>query len=156
MERFARDLMQHAKSGLWDGKSPRTLYFERARRMHPETGTLLLLTRENGYHTSGWFKNPDYERCFHLSMSFWDLEGNTGRSFEHPLAKAWCCALYGPWMRYIWEEGPALSKPPEVRHYRVFVNAYWQPIIPRGEVYNLDFTEKGWKSWSDLQGEKKP
>ena len=28
----------------------------------------------------------------------------------------------------------------------------WQPVFPRGEVYSKQFTEKSWKSYSELHG----
>jgi hypothetical protein len=114
---------------------------------------VLLFTRDVGHHTSGWFKNPDYERCYHLSLSFWDLERRVARPFEGRLARAWVRAFYRDWTRLVWEESAtlrSLPRLPEVRHYRVFCDARWQPILPRGEVYSREFTEKGWKSFSEL------
>jgi hypothetical protein len=160
MEHLARAMWQHASAGntFYDGRNPNTPYFQAARRIHLETGTLLLFTRDVGHHTSGWFKNPDYERCYHLSLSFWDLERRVARPFEHRLARAWVRAFYGEWVRCVWEEGSKfryLPQLPEVRHYRVFCDEHWQPILPRGEVYSREFTEKGWKSFSELN-EGKP
>jgi len=43
------------------------------------------------------------------------------------------------------------GKANEVWHYRVFTNPAGEPILPRGEVYSREFTEKGWLSFSDLQ-----
>lgn len=37
-----------------------------------------------------------------------------------------------------------------VYHYRLFCDEAWKPIMPRGEVYSTQFTERGWKSFSDL------
>jgi hypothetical protein len=104
-------------------------------------------------HTSGWFKNPDYERCYHLSLSFWDLERHKHEPFDNKLARIWVNLFYGDWVKYIWEEGPSDESRErgmgEVRHYRVMCDPAWQPIIPRKEVYSRDFIEKGWLSWSD-------
>lgn len=150
MDQFARAMFRHARTGHYDGGNENTPYFNKSRRLHRPTGTMLLFTRDVGHHTSGWFKNPDYERCYHLSVSFWDLENNIPRPFEPRLAASWCRAFYGGWIRLIWEEGPVLRREPEVRHYRVFCDPAWQPILPRKEVYTREFTEKGWKSWSDL------
>ncbi len=156
MENLSRAMKMHAKKGFFDGATG-TAYFDAARRFHQETGSSLLFTRDIGYHSSGWFKNPDYERCWHLSMSFWDAEKQNPlpRPYEPKLAEAWVHCFFGPMIRYIWEEGMTSETRPvvgnEVRHYRVFCNPAWQPIIPRGEVYTKDFTEKGWLSWSDKQ-----
>ena len=153
MEQLAQSMRQYAAMGLFDGQRA-TPYYDGARRFHLESGTVLLFTRDTGHHTSGWWKNPDYERCFHLSLSFWeDIKEGKSRPYEHLLAYAWAKAFYGDWTRYIWEEGSHYrrSHDPEVRHYRVFCDPAWQPIIPRGEVYTREFIEAGWKSWSDRQ-----
>lgn len=54
--------------------------------------------------------------------------------------------------RWLWCEGPftEAGKQCSVFHYRLFCNPEWQPLKPRGEVYNRDFTEAGWKSFSEL------
>jgi hypothetical protein len=160
MEQLAIAMRKYAKKGFYNGRDW-TAYFDNARRRHAESGTGLIFTRDIGHHSSGWFKNPDYERCWHLSLSFWDFEQEIARPFEFKLAEAWVRAFYGQDARFVWEEGmtdehrkkvEALSSAyPEVRHYRVFCDPAWKPIIPRGEVYTKDFTEKGWLSWSDKQ-----
>ena len=45
---------------------------------------------------------------------------------------------------------PLGVKRAEVYHYRLFCDEGWQPIMPRGEVYSTQFTELGWKSFSEL------
>ena len=156
MEGHAQWMKRHAATGTFDGKTA-DLYFHRAKHLHTPTGTLLLYTRDVGHHTSGWWKNPDYERCLHLSMSFWDVEAGVARPFDTALAKAWVVAFFGEWRRYIWEESQTTPHlPAEVRHFRVFCDPVWQPIIPRGEVYSRELTEAGWLSWSDARyAEKK-
>jgi hypothetical protein len=161
MEKLSRIMKHNAKQGIFTGaiEEVRKPYFMRCRQWHRETGTLIIFTQDIGYHSSGWFKNPDYERCYHLSLSFHDLETHTYRPFDVPLSKVWVHSFFGDWVRYIWEEGqtPEAKKNPDLaesKHYRVFCDPAWQPIIPRGEVYTKDFTEKGWLSWSDKQYEK--
>lgn len=159
MKALRNRMWKHAQSGLWDGKMSTTpsRYFTYARQEHVSTGTTIIFTREYGYHTGGWFKNPDYERCWHLSIGFWDMLIRKPRPFEPALARDWARLFFGDWTRYIWEEGPAYKPSadhPEVHHYRVFCDARWQPIIPRGEVYNRDFIEKDWQSWSEQQGNR--
>lgn len=155
MMNLAAAMKRHADCGFFDDRNTQTIYFAKARQIHRNSGTSLLFTRDVGYHTSGWFKNPDYERCYHLSMTFFDLESNTYRPYEPELAEAWVRAFYGDWARYVWHEGPSSESPGEIHHYRVFCDPAWQPIIPRAEVYTRDFIEKGWKSFSDLQYEKR-
>ncbi len=156
MARLAKQMNLYARSGIFDGRTE-TVYFTHCRRVHDETGTVLILTRDIGYHSSGWFKNPDYERCFHLSVSFWDMLLKKPRPYEPALARTWCSAVYGDWTRFIWEEGPSEKTLPEhgeAHHFRVMCDPLWQPIIPRGEVYSREFIEEGWLSWSDQQYEK--
>jgi len=110
----------------------------------------VVFTKETGYHTSGWWKNPEYERCWHLSISF--CGGNEKKALREIIQN-----LFGPYQRLIWVE-PAYSKEGkslDVWHYRLFCDENWQPISPKGEVYNTHFTELGWKSFSELQYEKK-
>ncbi|MGP0075590.1 MAG: hypothetical protein ACLPWF_27050 [Bryobacteraceae bacterium] len=122
---------------------------------HLATGTRLIFSRDAGHHSSGWWKNPDYERCWHLSMSF--LEPLTGkpRDKDVKLTNRWLEAFYGENRRYVWSESPYSpdGKARNVWHYRVFCDPAWQPIVPRGEVYSRELTEAGWLSFSDLQGE---
>lgn len=106
----------------------------------------VVFTKDTGYHTSGWWKNPDYERCWHLSISFVE---------KKPLKKI-IENLFGPFENLIWVEPPYSKegKSRDIYHYRLFCDEHWQPIKPRGEVYNTDFTERGWKSFSALQYDK--
>lgn len=159
MADLAKAMKQHATTGdmFYDGRNTRTPYFNHARRIHQKTGTSLLFTRDKGMHSSGWFKNPDYDRCYHLSISFWDLTGDEpkARAYEPQLAQLWVKLFYGEWERYVWEEGTAMPElPAEVRHYRVMTDEHWRPIIPRKEVYSRDFIEKGWKSFSDQRADR--
>ena len=119
---------------------------------HCISGTVLIFTREEGYHSGGWWKNPDYERCFHLSLSFCDPETGVRAPFNSKLADDWIDLFFGDNKRLLWVEPPYSpeGKHAAVFHYRLFCNPAWQPMKPRGEVYNTHFTEAGWKSWSDL------
>lgn len=155
MARLAQQMKHHAETGLFTGSNDHAPYFRLAHQQHYETGASILFTRDMGMHDSGWFKNPDYNQCYHLSLKFFDFEAGEPAPFEFRIAKAWIKAFYGNWSRYIWEEsGHYIHLPGEVRHYRVMTDRAWQPIIPRGEVYTKDFIEKGWQSWSDQQWEK--
>jgi len=119
------------------------------------TSTRLVFTRDGGMHSSGWWKNPDYEHCLHLSLSFVDTESGENAPHDHALARHWCGLFYGDLVRLIWAE-PPFSEHGRTRgvwHYRVFTaEDYRTAILPRGEVYTREFTERGWKSWSDLHG----
>jgi len=161
MEKLVKAMTRHANAGdcYYDGRNTETPYFRNAHQVHAKTGTSILFTRDKGMHASGWFKNPDYDRCYHLSISFWDYETNphrpTPRPYEYGLARLWVGLFYGDWTRYVWEESTALvNLPAEVRHYRVLCNPAWKPIIPRKEVYSREFIEKGWQSFSDQRYDK--
>ena len=62
--------------------------------------------------------------------------------------------LFGDNRHWTWCEGPytAEGKQCGVFHYRLFCDPAWQPLKPRGEVYTREFTEAGWKSYSELHG----
>lgn len=120
---------------------------------HLSTGTRLIFTWDIGHHASGWWKNPEYERCWHLSLSFRDpLTGELAPK-DPKGTDRWLEAFYGDDRRFVWAEPPysAEGKTHGVWHYRVFCDAGWRPIVPRGEVYNTELTEAGWLSFSELQ-----
>lgn len=121
--------------------------------LHLQTGTKLIFTRDAGMHSSGWWKNPDYERCWHLSLSFVDPITGESAPKDSTLTEEWLDAFYGDDCRYVWAEPPYSDhgKPLAVWHYRVFCDPSWSPILPRGEVYSKEFTEAGWLSFSDLK-----
>jgi len=120
---------------------------------HAATGTLLIFTRDTGMHSGGWWKNPDYERCWHLSVSFHDPATGEDAPKDVRLTDEWLEAFYGDDCRYVWAEPPFSpeGKRADVWHYRVFCDPAWSPILPRGEVYTKDFTERGWMSFSELK-----
>src|SRR5665213_1761501 len=120
---------------------------------HASTGSWLIFTRDSGHHTSGWFKNPDFEWCQHLSISFREpFNFRKPRQFDSTLADEWVEIFFGDDRRHAWKESAktAEGKRIEVVHWRVFCDQYFRPIHPRGEVYSTEFTEKGWQSWGEL------
>jgi len=155
MDGVARQMRRVALTGYYNGviTTMDHAYFERCKALHVSTGSILIFTRDIGMHQSGWWKNPDYERCWHLSLSFRDDLTMEPAPQNHRIAGQWIEAFYGDNKRYVWAEPPysERGKTNEVWHYRVFCDPAWHPIIPRGEVYTREFTERGWKSFSDLQ-----
>lgn len=145
-----------AERSTWDG-AEYTPYFRMCRESDLESGTTIIFTRDVGMHDCGWFKNPDYNQCYHLSLSFYDTSryphGVTPRAPERGEAEGWVRLFYGDRCRYVWEESPVSERGKQigVRHYRVMTDRNWQPIVPAGEVYTTAKTELGWKSWSDQQ-----
>ena len=129
-------------------------HIKRCTRYHLPTLTMLLYTRDAGMHTSGWWKNPDYDRCKHLSISFIERHGRALARLphNHKMAAKWCELFFGDDKRLLWIEPPFSEegKAGNVYHYRLFCDRNWEPIKPRGEVYNKTWTPEGWLSWSDL------
>jgi hypothetical protein len=62
-------MRNQANSNVWDGHSL-SPYFWACRHQIIVQGVTLLFTRDQGHHLGGWFKNPDFERCYHLSLNF--------------------------------------------------------------------------------------
>lgn len=113
---------------------------------------LILFTRDTGHHTSGWWKNPDYERCWHLSISYQTPTG----FIEHDKKRSRVLAeaFYGDDVATCWIEGPYSpeGKAAQVWHYRVFADEGWSALRPRGEVYNKEWTPSDWRSFGDVHG----
>ncbi len=114
----------------------------------------ILFTQDQGHHTCGWWKNPDYERCEHLSLSFWEHPGGKPLPRDPVKTKQFIELFFGDYARLVWAEGPSteFGKTADIWHYRVFYAPDWKtPILPRGEVYTKEFTKAGWLSSSANQ-----
>lgn len=137
-------------TGFFNGQNMGSPYFESCRWWIVQYECMVIFTRDIGHHTCGWWKNPDYERCYHLSISF------PGGKNKHALEKI-LDNLFGADKRKLWIEPPysQQGKSMEVWHYRLFCDEFWQAIIPRGEVYSKELTEAGWKSYSEIHKNEK-
>ena len=156
-ESIVRQMKNAARKGEFRGfMSAKYLsYLSACTRADYVTGTKLLFTRDTNHHESGWFKNPDYERCLHLSMSPLEVSGLVTASGQ-PVAIAMDVASQAEWvkeffkddLKYVWAESPKsdIGKQMHVWHWRLFCNEHWQAILPRGEVYSKEFTDMGWRS----------
>lgn len=122
--------------------------------INPEVSARLIYTRDIGHHSSGWFKNPDYERCLHLSISFCVNPTDAPVPFDKKTGQKIAEAFFEYETRKLWIEPPYSpeGKRADVHHYRLFCDERWNPIIPRGEVYDKTLTEVGWKSFSEIHG----
>jgi hypothetical protein len=117
---------------------------------------LCIFTLDIGHHTSGWWKNPDYDACWHLSISYQDLESGDMAPQNHKLSWKIIRAFYESHYKLVWSEPPYTpnGKAADVWHYRLFVDrATLLPLFPRGEVYSRELTEAGWKSFSEVRAE---
>ena len=141
-----------AFAGTWNGRDM-TPYWHSCRHAHPLRGVCSIVTRDVGYHTSGWWKNPDYDKCIHLSLSFYDPLTMQAIPHEHDIASKIVKALFFPHAKLVWTEPPVYRSgvSRDVYHYRLFCDEHWQAIKPRGEVYSKELTDAGWKSFSDVQ-----
>jgi len=148
---IVKDLRRASATGIFGGLPGQ--YTINCTAVDLSTGSVLIYTRDIGMHSSGWFKNPDYERCIHLSISFRNpLNLDESIPFEKKIAEEWVSAFFGDYKLFLWCESPKsdAGKRLDVHHYRVFCDLNWFPIVPRKEVYTTEFTEIGWKSFSEL------
>lgn len=129
-------------------------YLQSCWHYHRPTQAAIIFTRESGYHSGGWWKNPDYERCFHLSLRFLAYERGEPVSLPYnwSIAEKWVRTFFGDDAKLTWHEGPFTDtgKIEGVHHYRLFCDPAWQPFKPRGEVYSKDWTPAEWQSFSDI------
>ena len=157
LARVALEMRAVAAQGAWNGRASyaNDAYIRRCSRIDVATGAAIIFTRDYGMHTSGWLKNPDYERCEHLSLSpapqLVVVPGCGPRELDRRGAARWVRALFG-------DAREVLAEPPKsdggkrlgVWHWRRFCNDAWEPFQPRGEVYSTEWTELGWRSASEV------
>lgn len=148
-----------AKRGTYDGRvDDRNMQLMRQcahlYAISPEASARMIYTRDVGHHTSGWFKNPDYERCRHLSISFCVNPTDAPLPFDYKSAEKIARAFFESDISKIWIEPPYSpeGKRAGVHHYRLFCDKGWTPIVPRGEVYDRRDTPADWKSFSEIHG----
>ena len=138
------EIRTNAEAGVFDGRA-KTPYFESCRFIIEKYECILIFTKDVNHHLGGWWKNPDYERCYHMSISF-------PNGINKSAVKIAINNLFGWDKKYIWVEPPysRQGKKAGVYHYRLFCDMNWKAIKPRGEVYSKHLTKVGWKSFSEL------
>lgn len=156
--RFAK---LRAQRGIYDGRAdPRNmnLLFQCSHLygITPDISARLIYSRDVGHHSSGWWKNPDYERCLHLSISFCENPTDRPIPYMHRQAEKIARAFFGGDASKCWVEPPYSpeGKHADVHHYRLFCDGAWQPFMPKGEVYSSMTTPPDWKSFSEIHGYK--
>jgi|GEM_PF-6891272 len=113
-----------------------------------------ILTLDTGMHSGGLFGNPDCEACWHLRLSFIDLETGEEAPYDHGKAAEIVSGLFESTKRLVWVEPPNAEggKGSGVWHYRVFVDvATLTPILPRPGVHQGEFSGKGWTLFAHIQ-----
>lgn len=126
--------------------------------VEPELQISLLFSRDKMHHSVGWWRNAEYEYCYHLSISAQSMETDwSSHKWEQvPRAEAryWTHAFFPRDYDKVWMEpggtDPRLTKE-DARmfatfwHMRVFLEPQilssigepFVPFIPKGEVYDL-------------------
>ena len=122
--------------------------------LSPIESCRLIFTRDMGHHMGGWWKNPDYERCWHLSISFCVNPTDAPLPYRKRFAETVARAFFGDACRLAWVEPPYSERGKKlgVHHYRLFCDPSWSPILPKGEVCDRSRTPAEWKSFSEIHG----
>lgn len=149
-------MKRQATTGTYDGLSYST-YLRACKGRDKGTGAILVFTHDAGMHSGGWWKNPEYERCMHLSVSFRHALTGEYKPKDAAVTLKYLKAFFGQDYRKTWSESPKTDggKEADCWHYRLFCDEHWQAIMPHGEVYSKELTEAGWKSFSEVQDEKR-
>jgi len=164
MQKLALVMRERAfKYPVYDGKiSTRgTMLLAALREVDPVTNTTIIFSRDSGMHNVGWWKNPEYNSCLHLSVSAAPpiiyMPGVAKAELDKKTSFRWVKAFFGEHSKWVWHEGPYSrnGKRYSVHHYRLFCDAKnnWEPLLPKGEVYSKLNTELGWKSFSEIHGD---
>jgi hypothetical protein len=129
----------------------------------PELQLVLQLTRDRMHHSVGWWRNAEYEYCWHLSMSVRDrlawaayiAKGSLASRDDAPPVEEfpaaerryWALAVFREEQSKLWVEpggtDPRLTRQEaldraKLLHLRLFLDPETlQPFMPRGEVYDL-------------------
>jgi hypothetical protein len=131
-------------------------------RTNPEeVWVALRFTRDRMHHSVGWWRNAEYEYCYHLSISAREatamrmlragIEPPTGAqgfvSIPDDEEKYWGRLFYREHANKVWHEpggtDPRYTREEKLRfrhllHLRLFLDPEtFQPFIPTGEVYDL-------------------
>ncbi len=159
LEDAVRWLKFTCESGVYMGLIRHAIdraYFQSCSVLLAELGITIIYTRDKGHHGNGWWKNPDYDKCYHLSIGFRDVETNEPLPFNKEKGYEIAKMFFGDDVKLTWFESAftGVGKKFEICHYRLFVDPTWQPIKPTGEVYSKLKTPASWKSFSEIHGDK--
>ncbi len=158
-----REMRALARRGWYLGDEVTLRHFGARRLVSSTSGELiisLLLSRDKMHHSVGWWRNADYEYCWHLSLAAQPLGdwGGSERNVEIPREdeRYWARVIFGGHIDKLWHEpggtDPRLTTQEKInrapmRHLRLFLEPEsvserlipWTgvPFIPKGEVYHL-------------------
>jgi hypothetical protein len=147
-----RRMLQRALKRPNDGRLPfRPVVWDTTGLTEPDHPTRVLVSFDMGAHASGWWRNAEYDRCWHVSISHpaGVVAGERPHHIEPPSVaetQAWARAAFPVPYRWCWLEPPASPdsydvqqqrRRPGVAHIRLFLDRRSRAILPRGEVYNL-------------------
>jgi hypothetical protein len=154
-----------ASSGWFDGTAATLAAFAAVKdlpsRTNPdEVWVRLLLSRDRSHHSSGWWRNAEYEYCWHLSVSARDATdvrlAQAGLKISEEVGYVdlprteemyWGRLFFDVHADKVWHEpggtDPSLTlagahRNNAIVHLRLFLDPEtFQPFIPNGEVYDL-------------------
>lgn len=128
-------------------------------RTNPEeVWVRLLLTRDRMHHSVGWWRNAEYEYCWHLSISARPavsarlarigLAESVGYvDLDRPEETYWGRLFFAEHAGKVWHEpggtDPRLTRAEahrhsSISHLRLFLDPEtFEPFIPTGEIYDL-------------------
>jgi len=145
----------------YDGSDGTFWVVHKGMRDDLELGLRLLWTRDTGHRKGGWFKARELDRCFHLTAVDLRLLPNVryeGRGPVAPLVfdlllqeffgEAYSCV----WFEYAKEKLTAdASDVREVRHWRLFCDAEWEPLEAMREEARRELRALGWIEMRELE-----
>lgn len=146
------DMQRHAMRGWYTGDLPSLQAFGVRNvvigRTAPELHVSLLLSRDKMHHSVGWWRNADYEYCWHLSIAAFERDRQDKPEDIPPdEERYWTFAFFPTHFDKLWHEpggtDPRLTPEEKMRHkhfahLRLFLDPVnFQPFIPEGEVYTL-------------------
>jgi hypothetical protein len=119
----------------------------------PELTISLLVSRDKMHHSVGWWRNAEYEYCWHVSLSTREADQAMAKVPDDEV-RYWAHAFFPEDYDKIWTEpggtDPRLTLEEKRRHatmwhLRVFLEPQlldsrgepFHPFIPKGEVYDL-------------------
>lgn len=148
---LVRRMTRKAERGWYTGdmKSLRryAAFAEPPGALNPELTIKLQLSKDRMHHSVGWWRNAEYEYCWHLSISAWESEGKAPVPIPAEEERYWTHAFFPVHFNKVWHEpggtDPRLTPEEKLRnrhiiHQRVFLDPEsFEPFVPQGEVYDL-------------------